>query len=363
MIYTSIIIFFVIAFISQSYDNKAFSCLKVYTLFFFTIVFAILVGINCDRADYLNYLQIYDESPLFFDKALAMYSKNVHTETGYNYLQALLKTIINSSTFFFITLCLISISFRNKFTKKFAKTSNLLIIFFAFLSHEFLRKDCVQIRNGIASAIVLCSLIPLFKKDIKKFVLLVILACSFQITAIIAFPLLFVQREYSESITKKLKLLFEFVFCISLFLPLKDILLLLNNFGIIPARIAVYLSWTTYIVSMKLTNPILLKQIFIIIFIFSQCKEEIKNKECFFLFQVYLLSTLYYLFFRDFEILAARFGSLFYGVEPVLLLQIIELKGNKKNIKKIGLLLFYLLFFVYNYLTFQSMLGWKIEIL
>lgn len=361
MIYSCIFIIFIITLFAQIYDSKEFNCLKVYSIFFFSILLAILVGINSDRADYINYLQIYKDSPTLFDSDLYEYSKNAHTETGYNYFQALLKTFFNSATFFFIVLCFISLLFRKKFYTKFSNTSDILIIFFAFLSHEFLRKDCVQIRNGIASAIVLCSFIPLYKNNIKSFLIMVAFACSFQLTAIAALPLLLIQREYTDSMYKRMKIFFTLMFLLSLFLPLKDILLLLNKMGLIPARIAAYLSWTSYLVSMKLTNPLLLKQIMIILFVFFFCKNEIKNRTCYYLFQIYLLSTVYYLFFRDFEILAARFGSLFYGVEPLLLLEVFELKGKNKSIRKIGVLFFYFLFFIYNYLTFQNMVGWKIE--
>ena len=66
------------------------------------------------------------------------------------------------------------------------------------------------------------------------------------------------------------------------------------------------------------------------------CGEDFdsEDEKVYFLFQVYLISTIYYLVFRDFEILAARFGSLFYEVECSLLVLMINTSKRNVYIKK-----------------------------
>ena len=97
------------------------------------------------------------------------------------------------------------------------------------------------------------------------------------------------------------------------------------------------------------------------------CKYEyffvicFSERKIFFLTQIYLISTAYYLVFRDFEILAARFGSLFYAVEAPLLVLIIEKTKTNLFLKKLFVCFFYFALFLFNYFTYQNFLGWKPE--
>lgn len=216
----------------------------------------------------------------------------------------------------------------------------------------------MQIRNGMASAIVLFALIYLFQNKRIKFLILIILAASFHSVAIIAIILIFVRLYNSKNWNIVLLFIFTVSLSMSAFFPVRRILLLFSD--VLPNSISVYLNWTDYLVSMPFTHPILLKQLVIVIYIFCRTKRLFDDKVIYFLFQVYLLSTCYYLFFRDFEILAARFGSLFSAVEAPLLLCVIN-KSCNAIIKKYGLCLFYFMFLLLNILTYEY-LGFKIEI-
>lgn len=361
MIYTTIFSFFFIALISSMINKKDKDILYLIyvVLIAFIIIFPFLVGINERRADFTNYLTYFLNSPKLTDSDLLYYATHSHYELGYSLFQAAIKTFINSATIFFIVLCLFSFVARYKFYARFCDIKELCILFFSFLAHEFLRKDCIQIRNGIASAIVLCSLYYLYKSDVKRFVVGIILACSFQMTAIVAFPLAFLKYEYSSGYFKILKYCFFFAIIFSIVFPLRKILVLLSGIGLIPSRVNVYLLWADYLTSMKITNPFLLKQILILGYVFIRKEKYMKDKRIFFLFEVYFVSTIYYLIFRDFEILAARFGSLFYATETPLLLLLINKRKKKKNYYRFFLVLMYFLIYFYNYLTFGNFLGWS----
>jgi hypothetical protein len=72
------------------------------------------------------------------------------------------------------------------------------------------------------------------------------------------------------------------------------------------------------------------------------------------------VSTLYYLVFLDFEILAGRFGSLFAGVETLFLLQIIYSNTIKqKKLMKLGVWALVCVSFIMNLLTFTKTLSFK----
>lgn len=363
MIYTTIFIFFIFS-IPSAFTSK---CTKeVRILFYFIAIsfiplFAILVGLNSDRADYTNYLNYFIEAPKLDGNNLIYSFTHSHYELGYSFFQSCIKTVIDSPTVYFILICFISLDYRKKFYKKTCDKEDLMILFFSFLAHEFLRKDCIQIRNGIASAMVLLGIFYLYRGKKKLFIFNILLACSFHMAAIVALPLIILETKYSSRIYNFYKVIFFLALLISLFLPLRKILTMLSAFGIIPAKLNIYLMWADYLVPMKFTNPFLLKQVAIVMFILVRRKKAIQDDKTFFFFQAYVICTVYYLVFRDLEILAARFGSLFYGVETPLLLCLIKQSNRNVNIKKFYLLLFYFVLFFYNYLTFGNFLGWHAE--
>ena len=356
-IYLLIIFVFLAAFLGS--NKKYFLELSYFMIFISLFVFPVLIGINSDRSDFFNYLSFFQEVPTsIFSSDFFTYASQQHAEIGYNYFQAIVKFFINSATFFFIVFAFTSIFIRYRYYRYFLSFSDTLIAVFAFLSHEFLRKDCVQIRNGMASAIVLFALIYLFKNKRIKFLFLILLACAFHSVAIIAVPLLFVRLDSSRLWNVVLLFVFSLSFIVSVLFPVRNVLLLFAS--MLPKSISIYLDMVNYLAAMSLTHPVLLKQTGVVIYVFYKRKKLFSDKVIYFLFQVYLISTCYYLFFRDFEILAARFGSLFSAVEAPLLLCIIN-KSCNTIIKKYGLCLFYFMFLLMNILTYEY-LGFKIEI-
>lgn len=364
MVYLYVFLFFCFSFILIDNNNSSeLRKSKIETIYAFSlfsmIILAFLVGVNTDKADYESYLSIFENSIPIFSDGYMEYSSKQHTEFGYNLFQSIIKEISNSSTLWFTLFCFVSLVFRYKFYRKFVPLSDIGIVIFSFLAHEFLRKDCVQIRNGFASALVLFSLICLFNGKRMKFIIIVICASLFHKVSLITLPLVIVRKTRSRLYEKVLFHVFLMSIIISICLPIRNILTILAEVGLLPNQVITYLNWSTYLVSMKFSNPLLLKQIVIVFFIFFNKKKYFYNNTIFFLFQVYLVSTVYYLIFRDFEILAARFGSLFYGVEGAMLCNMINNSKAKILQKKILMLSCYFALLIYNYLTFQEFLGWN----
>lgn len=363
MIYTIIFFFFILSIFSIS-PNRNSLLKKCQTEFIFAVslctilVISFMAGTNDSRADFAAYLKFFQNSPYLFSDNFFEFAKSQHTEIGYNYFQALAKTVCNSATVFFILFCFVSILFRYAFYRNFVSLADIGIAFFIFFSHEFLRKDCVQIRNGLASAIVLSSLIFLYRGQRFRFALMVIFASCFQATALVALPLLVARTENSRKYELFLTLFFVFGIVFTVLFPVKNLLFVFEGMGLLPKTVVNYLYWSEYSKSMSLMNPMLLKQVCISLWIFCKKKRLFFDNKIFFLSQIYLVSTVYYLVFRDFEILAGRFGSLFYAVEAPLLLSIIEKSGKNVVVKKLFLLAFYLCFFFLNVLTYQDTLGY-----
>lgn len=364
MIYKYILAFFVLTLFSVSSDKKTAICrsqsgyawsLTLCSL----IVLAFLVGVNEMRADFVEYLDFFRKSPLLFSDGFLEYAMTQHTEIGYNCFQAFVKMLFHSPTAWFIIFCFVSFAFRYSFYREFVPLADIGIVFFAFFSQEFLRKDCVQIRNGFASSLVLYSLVFLYKESRGKFVATVLFAACFQSTALVALPLVVVRTENSKKYESFLCLFFLCGIVVALLFPVKKVFFFFEDVGVLPKGIATYLYWSDYAKPMSLTNPMLVKQIFLSVWIIRKRKKWFCDRCIFFLGQIYLVSTVYYLVFRDFEILAGRFGSLFYAVEAPLLLLMIKKSNRHIVIKKLFVYGFYFCFFLYNMLSYQDVLGWR----
>lgn len=359
MIYISIIFFYICGLLSidKRYHNR-------YSLLWAIAAVALLpifVGINGQRADFGGYLQFFYDSPQITSQNFFKYSMQQHTEIGYNYFQSIIKTLFNSATFYFIIFCFFSLLIRYRFYKEFVPKADILLCYIAFFSHEFLRKDCVQIRNGFASAIVLLALVFLYNNQRIKFILSVLFASLFQTVALVALPLVIARTRCTIRYSKFLKFLFFISIFITLAFPIKNLMYSLEDIGFLPSAVINYLYWGEYSKSMSILNPQLIKQIIITIFFIANLYRYKDDRPVFFLIQIYLVSTVYYLVFRDFEILAGRFGSLFYGVEPPLLILAINKSMSNIQLKKIFFILFYFSFLTLNILTYSS-LGFSIEI-
>lgn len=360
-IYLLISFVFISAFLGS--NKKYFSQLSYFMIIVALLLLPVLVGINSDRADFANYLFFFQDTPTdIFSFNFFNYAKEQHSELGYNYLQAFVKFFWNSATVYFILFCFISFLFRYKHYSFFLLKPDVIIAFFIFLSHEFLRKDAVQIRNGMASAIILYALIFLYQNKKIKYIFFVLLASSFHMAGLAALPLVVLPIDNLKKFDKFLIIVFFFSLCVSIFFPIRKILLHFSGLGLLPPQVDIYLNWSDFLAAISFTNPILLKSLFITCFLFIKRKKLFDDFTIHFLYQIYVISTCYYLVFRDFQILSGRFGSLFYAVEAPLLLLIIN-KSEKKNIilKKYLLCCFYLIFLIINFLTYDY-LGFKIEI-
>jgi hypothetical protein len=149
------------------------------------------------------------------------------------------------------------------------------------------------------------------------------------------------------------------------FLKIKDILMVFEKIGVLPAQVSNYLYWTGYNEPLPIYHPTVLKQIIIcFLFLFLRKNDllHIHTGKSVFLFKIYFVSTLYYLFFLDFEIIAGRTGSLFSGVESLFLLQIIyDINYKQKKLLKLGIFVLACFLFISNSVTFTQLHSYVID--
>ncbi len=185
---------------------------------------------NCDN-DYSNYIGIYESTPLL-NEGIGLvlgYGVIVGVEVGYIFVSALFKQVSFNPQSIFIFSSIVTFCITYKVFKRYSvfPTISILIFFSQFFSLPF-----VQIRFGIAMAIVLLACFYLLKEQRLKYWLLIILATTFHISALGGAVVYFF---YNVDWLKR-KVLLWTVLTLSFFvmlLPLKNILVsIMGSIGI-----------------------------------------------------------------------------------------------------------------------------------
>lgn len=118
-------------------------------------------------------------------------SASTPVESGFAFLIVLVKSIIDSFPVFIALFAIVSLIIKFSAFKKLSPYFILSILI--YLSDEHFWKDLGQIRNAMASGIVLWAFYFAFKQRFLLFSFLVVLAMLFHSAAIVAFPFYFVR--------------------------------------------------------------------------------------------------------------------------------------------------------------------------
>lgn len=229
-------------------------------------------------SDYLEYERLFYVHELGLIKNFTfLFSPQIHTEPGFFLCNIFLKSLnlnFNTSLLFY---SIISISINFFFMSKILRVNkkyyslSLIACFTLYLSHEYILKDFVQIRAGLASAFILISVYYL--NSFKKFSLFYIIAISFHLSAL---PCIFLPIIYK--ITAKLSPVFLILVILFIFvLPLDNFVkyvLDLVGMAEILWKVSLYMSDNSETYALGLMHPTTIKKLFII-FLFCSIKKYI----------------------------------------------------------------------------------------
>lgn len=163
------------------------------TYFFLCLLITVIVAFRYASVDYFSYLRIYDGVSDLSKIGFFIYELNLSTpvESGFAVF-ILIEKLLFGHYFFFVVL----FSFFSLFIKfsAFKKLSPyLLLSLLLYLSDEYFWKDLGQIRNSMASGIILWAFYHAYSSRFWHFFALVIVAMLFHSAAIIALPFYFIR--------------------------------------------------------------------------------------------------------------------------------------------------------------------------
>ena len=264
-------------------------------------------------SDYLEYQRLfYVHSLDLIESFISLFSVQIHTEPGFflcNIVFKILNLNFNTTLLFYSAISIfINFFFISKIlsiNKKYYLLS-LIACFTLYLSHEYILKDFIQIRAGLASAFILISVY--YVNSFKKFSLFYLIAISFHLSAIpcICLPLIY---KFTFRFSP---LLFICIIFLLFFLPLDSFIesaLSLVGITEILWKVSLYMSDETETYALGFLHPTTLKKVSLICLLFI-FKRRIYDQHYNKVFSALFLSTAAIITLSGFGIFATRVASI-----------------------------------------------------
>jgi hypothetical protein len=160
----------------------------------------IFIGLRYNTGyDYTNYIRYFENTEFSKDMFKVYLVNSGHAEPGYILLNALVKLFTNNYYVlqFSVTLFVCMVVYR--YVIKYSEYP--IVSFSLFIIFNFSSILMGQIRQSIAMAILLISIKYIFEKKLFRFILIIIAASMFHISAIIFLPIYFFNCKYNRTLS------------------------------------------------------------------------------------------------------------------------------------------------------------------
>ena len=253
-----------------------------------------------------------------------------YSEVGFHLLQVIIKTLIDNVTVFFTVISIITFYFLYKDFKQYSIFP--LIGLCVYISRFIIGRNFVQIRAGLAYAILMLSIKYIYEKDWKRYFFIVFIAWTLHRSCIVAIPLYFVCNWIH---VKKwhVYLALVFSFLIGIFGQGFVHGLVEDNASdlSIGERYTDAGGELKQLMGLGMRNPMIYFQCFILLmYTFLEERLAPLNKYYYILRNAYLYSTMILICFCTYKVLSARTSSMYATLEFVIIPSLIFM-FNKKN--------------------------------
>jgi hypothetical protein len=295
------IIYSLVAFIPI--EDKKIRVICFYFLGLILVFVAAFRGEGVDR-DYANYVNYFQEPDfLSVEPALVIISKA-------------LKIFFSSPVSMFFVFACLGVLLKFKAIKQLSELWFLSLVI--YVGYYFILHEMTQIRAGVASALLLLCIKPIYDRDWKRFLLFSLLAISFHYSAIVILPFWFLGHK-----PRKIWLILSIPIAYIIYFSHIDLIVLLPIPGI-RDKIEVYKQLESLgdaqANAINVFNLLFLVKIAIFYFlIWKYDLIESKNKYVPILLKVYCVSLISFLIFATMQVIAFRVNELC-GVVDIILI-------------------------------------------
>lgn len=286
------------------------------------ILFAGLRGPSVDRDynSYFKYFQIAPSIDYLFTNSKYFFSQiRTNIEPSITIIMSSLKAISDKWFPLMIMLYAIaSISLKLTAIKRLSEfLPYSMLIYFPGL---FLLQDMTQIRIGMASGFLLLSIPHIINRNIKKFLVLLLLAIFFHYSALVFAPFYFFNSKSINKIFYSSLIITSIVLGIIHFNPF-DIILKFN-LGFLTQIIHDQVNSQTLMKKLNIFNVITLSNVLLCIFFIFNA-NKIKNQYTIILTKIYSFSVIFFYFFSFTPVMAFRTSEVLNIVQIVLIPQLL----------------------------------------
>jgi len=301
------ILFFIILTFSIVSEKKELKSTYFALIIFILFLVTAFRSSSCG-SDYDNYVSYY------YDSFRLSY---IFLEPTFFAISNLSRLIFNSPIGIFIIYALISLLIKYYALRRLTSFYNFSILI--FIPFYFLNHEMTQIRTGVATGFLLLSIVPLYQKNAKKFLILILLGSMFHYSLCLFAFFYFLN---SKEISLKFYL---FLFCLAYLFYFLNIdvvsLLKMLKYEFIVQKVEAYelLMKEGQHTKINVFNSLLLIRILILFFLmFNFKKIVVQNKYVVLLLKIYAFSILFFIIFYKMPILAFRMSQLLGIVEIIL---------------------------------------------
>ena len=301
-------------------------------LVFSCVVFALIAGLRDvyywpDTMVYV--LSFKEHTPNIFQVSFSDQPFG-YSEFGFYLLQSIVKTFFNSYTIFFLVVSALSFRYLYKNLKEYSVFP--LIGLCAYIARFYMGRNFMQIRAGLAYAIILISIKYIYEKDWKRYFLILFIAWLFHRSAIIGIPLYFICNWMK---VKKNHIIIALIisFIIGIFgqgfvhMIVEDNASDLN----VGDRYIDAGGEKRQVEGLGMRNPMIYFQCFLLLsYTFLEKRLAPLNKYYYVIRNAYLYSTMILICFCTYRVLSARSSSIYATLEIAIIPSLIFL-FSKKN--------------------------------
>lgn len=340
-----------LSFISLFSDAKIKKSIFFLLLLTAVIVAGTRIGV---KGDYYNYLAIFNAYYSFND----IFSYASHSKEPLYMLLSVLSHAYLNVEFFFVIISFISICFTFKSYCKY--TRYYLFSISIYLSFFFIVRDMGAIRAGVAYSIFIYSLSFLYDKQYIKYLLLIVVACGFHMTAVLALPMsIFIVYGMKRKI-----LFFSIVLSVAVNITgFSDFIvrsMSMMPLGILAYKISSYLATESLTSSIPIYDLTNLKNLTIsLLLLLFYDKLVATNRYAAVIISVYILGSAFRVMFSDFGVLIGRGYAIFNTVEPIVLTYFLYLLSFKRKVLLSFIYFLYLFIILYMGLSKHETLPYQ----
>ena len=252
-----------------------------------------------------------------------------YSEKGFYFLQVLVKSFTSEPTVFFLIISALTFYFLYKDFKHYSIFP--LIGLCAYIA-RFYGRSFIQIRAGLAYAILMLSIKYIYERNWKRYFLIVFIAWLFHRSALVAIPLYFICNWVR---VKKVHIIIALIFSFIVGLWGQGFVHLLVEDNASDLNVGVRYTDAggekIQLEGLGMRNPMIYFQCFILL-AYTYLEERLAplNKYYYILRNAYLYSAMILICFCSYKVLSARTSSMFATLEFSIIPSLIYL-FNKQN--------------------------------